>query len=160
MAFEPLLSGLIALALSAPIADMAQSQQPTPTASAPITSQTAPTKRTHRRRSSTTSQKPATPPVGPSAAAAQRARDQKILELQKEQSAAIARDQDAVNKKLLQDQQQVQSEPRIQDAPGPGAQPLPGNPAIQPTAPSEPPRIQDAPGPAQTLPKPPPTPQP
>jgi hypothetical protein len=50
----------------------------------------------------------------------------------------------------------VQDEPRIQDAPGPGSQPLAGDPAIAPAPSGGEQRIQDAPGPAQTLPKPPP----
>jgi hypothetical protein len=65
---------------------------------------------------------------------------------------------------VVEERQRQQSEPRIQDAPGPDSTPLAGDPAVMPAqAPnqtSDPPRIQDAPGPAQTLPKPPPTPAP
>jgi hypothetical protein len=90
------------------------------------------------------------------AEAAQRERDTRILAAQQARSAATARENDAQTGKLIHDQQQQQAEPRIQDAPGPGSQPLPGNPAVPASAPADPPRIQDAPGPAQTLPKAPP----
>lgn len=86
--------------------------------------------------------------------------DQKLLDQQKAQSAATAKENDAVTQKAVRDQQKVQAEQRIQDAPGPGSQPLPGDPAVQPTQPADPPRIQDAPGPTQTLPKAPPAPAP
>ena len=89
--------------------------------------------------------------------AAQAQRDQKLLDQQQAQSVETAKENDAVTRKVVRDQQQVQSEPRIQDAPGPGSQPLAGEPAVQPAQPADPPRIQDAPGPAQTLPKAPPS---
>jgi len=92
------------------------------------------------------------------AQASQRERDARILAVQKAQSAATARENDAQTGRLIHDQQQQQAEPRIQDAPGPGSQPLPCNPAVPASVPADPPRIQDAPGPAQTLPKAPPQP--
>ena len=97
---------------------------------------------------------PANTTVAPSAA--QRARDAHILAQQKAQSARTAQENDQTVSNVVREQQQQQAEPRIQDAPGPGSQPLPGDPAIAPAQPSAPPRIQDAPGPAQTLPQPPP----
>ena len=92
--------------------------------------------------------------------AAQRTRDAQILAAQQAQSAETARENNAVTRQAVRDQQQQQAEPRIQDAPGPGSQPLAGDPAVQPAQPADPPRIQDAPGPAQTLPKAPPAPAP
>ena len=92
--------------------------------------------------------------VGPSSA--QRNRDAQILVEQKAQSAHIAQENDQTIANAARERQQQQAEPRIQDAPGPGSQPLAGEPAVAPAQPSEAPRIQDAPGPAQTLPQPPP----
>jgi hypothetical protein len=82
--------------------------------------------------------------------------DAQILAEQRAQSAETARENDALTRKLVHDQNRQQDEQRIQDAPGPGAQPLAGDPAIPPAQTGDAPRIQDAPGPAQTLPKPPP----
>ncbi|MBB5058379.1 hypothetical protein HDF16_003093 [Granulicella aggregans] len=88
--------------------------------------------------------------------AAQRSRDAQILAQQKAQSAEIARQNAITTGNVVKEREAQQAEPRIQDAPGPGSQPLAGDPAVQPTATSETPRIQDAPGPAQTLPQAPP----
>ena len=88
--------------------------------------------------------------------AAQRTRDAHILAAQKAQSAETARQNAITTGNVVKERAAQQAEPRNQDAPGPGSQPLAGDPAVQPTAPSEPPRIQDAPGPAQTLPQAPP----
>jgi hypothetical protein len=93
--------------------------------------------------------------VGPDAA--QRTRDAQILAAQKAQSAEIARQNAITTGNVVRERQAQQAEQRIQDAPGPGSQPLAADPAIQPTAGSNDPQgIQDAPGPAQTLPQAPP----
>jgi hypothetical protein len=89
--------------------------------------------------------------------AAQRTRDAQILAAQKVQSAEIARQNAITTGNVVKEREAQQAEPRIQDAPGPGSQPLAGDPAIQPKAGSSDPQgIQDAPGPAQTLPQAPP----
>lgn len=88
----------------------------------------------------------------------QRRRDAQILAAQQAQSAETARQQAIVTGKVIKERQAQQDEPRIQDAPGPGSQPLPGQPAVLATQASSSSGIQDAPGPAQTLPQtPPPT---
>lgn len=141
-------------ATTSPVASTQTAQTP-PTA----TSSATPARRRSRRRrynSQSVAQPPATQPqtVGPSAE--QRRRDAQILAAQKAQSAETARQQAIVTGNVVKEREAQQAEPRIQDAPGPGSQPLPGDPAVQPTQSSEPPRIQDAPGPAQTLPQAPP----
>lgn len=92
--------------------------------------------------------------------AEQRARDQKILEQQKSQSARIARENDATTKAVIKDRQRVQAEQRIQDAPTLTDQPLSGAAVVPPAPATEQPRIQDAPGPAQIPPTPAPATQP
>jgi hypothetical protein len=84
--------------------------------------------------------------------------DQQILAEEKARSAETARENDALTRRLVHDQDRQQDEQRIQDAPGPGAEPLAGDPAIPPAQTGDAPRIQDAPGPAQTLPQAPPPP--
>jgi len=119
----------------------------------------APAKTTRRRRhryASATTQQPAGASQTASPDAAQRTRDAQILAAQKAQSAEIARQNSITTGNVVKERAAQQAEPRIQDAPGPGSQPLAGDPAIQPATPAEAPRIQDAPGPAQTLPQPPP----
>ena len=83
-------------------------------------------------------------------------RDAQILASQKSQSAETARQNSIVTGNVVKEREAQQAEPRIQDAPGPGSQPLAGDPAVQPAQSGDVPRIQDAPGPAQTLPKAPP----
>jgi len=144
-------------------ASTAAAQTPSPAASAASTAQARARRRAYRRRQRAAQDQaapqPNSAPVGETAA--QRTRDAQILAAQKKQSDAIARENDALTQKVVEDQQRQQAEPRIQEAPGPGSTPLAGDPAIMLPQSSEPPRIQDAPGPAQTLPKaPPPTSEP
>ena len=114
-------------------------------------------RRAARRRALAAASTPAQPAAAPvNQTAAQRQRDQQILTEQQAQSARIARENDSLTKKYIRDQQQVQAEPRIQDAPGPGDAPLAGAPAVQAARPSDSQGIQDAPGPSQTLPQTPP----
>jgi hypothetical protein len=139
-------------------------QTPSPAASAASTAQARARRRAYRRRQraaqdQSVQQQPSSAPVGETAA--QRTRDAQILAAQKKQSDAIARENDTLTHKFVEEQQRQQAEPRIQEAPGPGSTPLAGDPAIMPPQTSESPRVQDAPGPAQTLPKaPPPTSEP
>jgi len=155
--------GLSQTASPAPVA--AQSgqgtTQPASTSTQADGSSPAPSRRSSRRarrryvHPSTATQTPATnQTVAPDAA--QRTRDAQILAAQKAQSAEIARQNAITTGNVVKEREAQQAEPRIQDAPGPGSQPLAGDPAVQPTQSGEPPRIQDAPGPAQTLPKAPP----
>jgi hypothetical protein len=143
-----------------------QSGQPTTQPAIPSTradgSAPAPSRRSSRRarrryvNPATATQTPAaSQTVAPDAA--QRTRDAQILAAQKAQSAEIARQNAITTGNVVRERQAQQAEPRIQDAPGPGSQPLAGDPAIQPKAGSSDPQgIQDAPGPAQTLPQAPP----
>jgi hypothetical protein len=111
-----------------------------------------------RRRyaSPTTSTQPAAASQTVGSDVAQRSRDARILASQKSQSEEIARQNSIVTGNVVKEREAQQAEPRIQDAPGPGSQPLAGDPAVQPAQSGDVPRIQDAPGPAQTLPKAPP----
>lgn len=115
-------------------------------------------RRARRRYTSATPTQPAAVPeqqtVGPTPA--QRLRDAQILALQKAQSAETARQQAIVTGNVIKERQAQQAEPRIQEAPGPGSRPLPGQPGVIPAQASDSSGIQDAPGPAQTLPKMPP----
>ncbi len=169
--FATLLIGL-AFSFATPALLQAQSSTHAPS-TAPDTATSTPTKSTQaahratRRRRRAVTQQSASQTVPASTAnvrvgptAAQRSRDAQILAAQRAQSAETARENTAVTQQAVRTQQQQQAEPRIQDAPGPGAQPLAGDPAVQTSQPADPPRIQDAPGPAQTLPKTPPQPAP
>lgn len=116
-----------------------------------------PSRRSRRRYvSPATGTQPASSQAG-APDAAQRTRDAQILAAQKAQSAEIARQNAITTGNVVKERAAQQAEQRIQDAPGPGSQPLAGDPAIQPKAgASDPQGIQDAPGPAQTLPQAPP----
>jgi len=76
---------------------------------------------------------PSATQVGP--ASAQRTRDAQILAAQKAQSNASAAENDALTRQYIQAQNKQQSEPRIQDAPGP-AQTLPKAPPATAPAPA------------------------
>jgi len=108
------------------------------------------------RRKAASSPAVEAPSVSASPTPSQHRVDAQILAEQRAQSAETARENDALTRKLVHDQNRQQGEQRIQDAPGPGAQPLAGDPAIPPAQTGDASRLQDAPGPAQTLPKPPP----
>lgn len=112
-------------------------------------------KRSHRRATVDSSAIPviATPGVAVISTEAQRrAADQRLLQQQQAASAEAQKITDQQVKAAQKQHDQLQNEPRIQDAPGPaqtGVVPAAG----APTAPvSSDQRIQDAPGPAQTLP--------
>lgn len=98
----------------------------------------------------------APPTAGTAATAAreaqQKAADQRLLEQQQAQSAAAARVTNAIAEKAQRQQDKVQNEIRIQDAPGPaqtGVVPAAGPPVVPAKSSSQ--DIQEAPGPAQTL---------
>jgi hypothetical protein len=104
------------------------------------------------------------------AGAAQRRQDARLLQQQEAASQAQQKELNQVVDRSVKAQQQMEAEPRIQDAPTGGFAPVPEGPRIQDapgpaqTLPSQPgqqeddePRIQDAPGPAQTQPAPPAT---
>ena len=89
-----------------------------------------------------------------SAEARQRTADDRLLAQQQAQSQRAAQVTDATVQRAVQQQQSVQNESRIQDAPGPaqtGIVPASGSP-VQPN--NNDVRIQDAPGPSQTNPQP------
>ena len=97
---------------------------------------------------------PPSPPPSPADEAAQKAKDQRLLEEQKRQSEQAAQVTNQQVEKAQKQQESVQKEVRIQDAPGPaqtGVVPAAGRP-VAPASTDQ--RIQDAPGPAQTLPQP------
>ena len=97
---------------------------------------------------------PPSPPASPAVEAQQKAADQKLLEEQKRQSEQAAQVTNQQVEKAQKQQENVQKEVRIQDAPGPvqtGVVPAAGAP-VAPASGDQ--RIQDAPGPAQTLPQP------
>lgn len=140
-----------------------QSSTAAPGASAanPPTASSATTKKRTARRpavkpSRTESVPPQSAPTGQphsaDAEAEQKARDQRLLEEQKRQSAQAAEVTNQQVERAQRQQESVQQEVRIQDAPGPaqtGVVPAAGPPVAPPNADQ---RIQDAPGPAQTLP--------
>lgn len=143
----------------------AQTSPASPAAlNAPAATPKTPSTTTRHRRRRYTSQQSAQPAsIAPSAQTvgptpAQRQRDAQILAAQQKQSAETARQQAIVTGNVIKEREAQQSEPRIQDAPGPGSQPLAGEPAVPAAQSSDPQGIQDAPGPAQTLPQAPPTP--
>ena len=112
-------------------------------------------KKAHRRATGTSASVPVsvTPGVaGASTDAQQRAADQRLLQQQQATSAEAQRITDQQVKAAQKQHDQLQNEPRIQDAPGPpltGVVPAAGAP-VAPVNTDQ--RIQDAPGPAQTLP--------
>lgn len=163
-----LLSGSLGLFSGA--ISSAQATTPVQATAAPAQSGTASTAPRSRRRytrrgaasrsgartpAATTSGTPSTQ-VGPTAE--QRRRDQLILAVQQQQSAETARQNAITTGNVQKERAAQQAEPRIQDAPGPGSQPLAGEPIAAPAQSDAAPRIQDAPGPAQTLPQTPPGP--
>ncbi|WP_158794833.1 hypothetical protein [Granulicella sp. L60] len=102
--------------------------------------------------------------------AVQRRQDARLLQQQEAASQAQQKELNQVVDRSVKAQQQMEAEPRIQDAPTGGFAPVPEGPRIQDapgpaqTLPHQPgqeeedePRIQDAPGPAQTQPTPPPS---
>jgi len=147
-----------------------QNPSPTPSAVAPSSpaATVAPKKRATRRTTVPPASSPVqvipletappSPPPSPAAEARQKAEDQRLLEQQKRESAQAAEITNKEVEKAQKQQESVQKEVRIQDAPGPaqtGVVPAAG-PPVAPASGDQ--RIQDAPGPAQTL--PPPQPQP
>ena len=151
-----LVSGRHILAQTTPVATTS-SATASPTQTPATGTATTPARRRSRRRYTS---RPAVTPAVPAQQQTvgltpeQRRRDAQILASQQAQSAETARQQAIVTGKVIKERQAQQDEPRIQDAPGPGSQPLPGEPAKSTTAPNDPSSIQDAPGPAQTLPQP------
>ena len=119
------------------------------------------TKRTARRSSAKpagstqgTGRESAPPSSSQADEAARRAKDQLLLDEQKRQSAAAAQITNREVERAQRQQDRVQKEVRIQDAPGPvqtGVVPTAGPPVVPANSDH---RIQDAPGPAQTLPPP------
>jgi hypothetical protein len=147
---------------------VSRGQNPGPVQGAATTSppvQTASTKRKHVHRHATATPSgtveviplesaPPSPPPSPTTEAAQKAADQRLLEKQERQSAQAAQITNQQVQQAEKQQESVQKEVRIQDAPGPaqtGVVPAAGPPALPANADQ---RIQDAPGPAQTLPPP------
>jgi hypothetical protein len=97
---------------------------------------------------------PPSPPPSPAAEAEQKAKDQRLLDEQKRQSEQAAQITNQQVDKAQKQQDSVQKEVRVQDAPGPaqtGVVPATGPPVVPASGDQ---RIQDAPGPAQTLPQP------
>jgi hypothetical protein len=89
------------------------------------------------------------------ARAQQRAQDARLEQQQEAASQKAQRELDHEVEQSQKVQDQMQQEPRIQDAPGPEQMGLPPGLDGQPNQlGQEPPRIQDAPGPAQTQPQP------
>jgi hypothetical protein len=89
------------------------------------------------------------------AMARQREQDARLEQQQEAESQKAQRELDHEVEQDQKAQEQIQEEPRIQDAPGPEQMGLPPGLEGEPGQPGqEPPRIQDAPGPAQTLPQP------
>jgi hypothetical protein len=112
---------------------------------------------------------PPSPPSGPSpealaaaAAMAQKAQDTRLLQDQQAASQRQQKELDQTVQQSIKATQQMQEEPRIQDAPGPapdgGIQdapgPVPGDGIQDAPGPTPGDGIQDAPGPAQTNPPP------
>lgn len=95
---------------------------------------------------------PPSAPTSPAVQAQQKAQDARLLEQQKQQSVQAAQITNQQVQQAQKQQESVQKEVRIQDAPGPaqtGVVPAAGPPVAPANAGQ---RIQDAPGPAQTLP--------
>ncbi len=119
-----------------------------------------PTRTAKKRKSAATNgqtqripieQAPPSPPR-PDETAAQRTADQKLLQQQQAQSAQAAQVTDQQVQTAQQRIDKVQSEQRIQDAPGPsqtGIVPAAGPPLVPAGGGSA--TIQDAPGPTQTI---------
>ena len=156
---------LVAMALGGG-AILGQGSNPAPGASTPNppASTSAATKNTAARRPKVNAgvtprvipleSAPPSPPTPPADEAAQKAKDQRLLEDQKRQSVQAAQITNQQVDKAQRQQDSAQKEVRIQDAPGPvqtGVVPAVGAPVVPTNADQ---RIQDAPGPAQTLPQP------
>jgi hypothetical protein len=140
-----------------------------PPATGPAITAVSPSKPTPKAKPSavktTTTARPATEriplesasPTPPSAAAKQQeaqqhAADERLLQQQQAQSAAAAQVTNQIVQTAQKQQDKVQNEVRIQDAPGPtetGVVPAAGPPTVPAADKSQ--DIQDAPGPAQTL---------
>ena len=120
-------------------------------------------RRASPRRHARTEEVQPQPVDAQAAEATQQRRDARLLRQQQATSQAQQRELNGEVERSAKARQQVQDEPRIQDAPEPPAssglgpdapriQDAPGPDQGQPG--QEPPRIQDAPGPAQTQPQP------
>jgi len=150
-------AGIVAAGLATSVG-LGQTSTPAPPTAAPTASTASSTpKHKHAKQTQAIPRETAPPTASTSPDAVvetpeERAADQRLLQEQQAQSAKAAAINTKEVKQYDQQQQTVQNEVRIQDAPGPaqtGVVPAAGVPVAPVNADQ---RNQDAPGPAQTLP--------